>query len=477
MVVEKFATVLTLTMDDITNALATYATGFDSASLSPETVNTALDHIIDAFGCAVAGFEEEPAVIARAMAAETQAPDTGASVFGLGSKCAPDHAAFANAVMMRCLDFNDTFNSLTGGHPSDMIPAILTAAEISGRDGRAFIGGVFVAYEVFGALAAVVPLRDLGIDQGVFVAVASAAGMASAMGLDPETTAKAISLAVTTTVPLRVARAGALSAWKGCATPHAVMNGVFVTRLAVRGMEAPPHPFSGEQGFFERVGAPFDLGHLGQPVDGRSVIERTAIKFLPVEWCAQAPVELFLELGKRIDWADIEEISVAGYKFMYDEIGGGRGDGPEKWDPKTRETADHSLAYILAVTLMDGEMSLDSFRPERVLDPDLRPLMQKISVHVDPATRDLKAPRQPVRFTIRLKGGEVIEETCEYPFGHPMRPAGSDLVSEKFLKLAGRVVDGDAAAEMLSDLRRLENMPDFGELTAAMRTLPARAKQ
>jgi 2-methylcitrate dehydratase len=188
-------------------------------------------------------------------------------------------------------------------------------------------------------------------------------------------------------------------------------------------------------------------------------------------------VELFLELGKRINWNDIEAIEVHGYEFMVNEIGGGRNDAAEKWDPKTRETADHSLAYILAVTLMDGEMNLDSFRPDRVLDPDLRPLMQKISVHVDPATRDLKAPRQPVRFTIRLGSGEVIEESCEYPFGHPMRPAGSDMVSEKFLKLAGRVVDGDAAAEMLALLRRLENMPDFGELTAAMRNLPARAKQ
>ncbi|MAF48094.1 MAG: MmgE/PrpD family protein [Rhodospirillales bacterium] len=464
-------------MDEITDAIAAYATGFDFAGLTPETVDTAVDHIVDGFGCAVAGFGEEAAVIARGMAAETPAPDVGASVFGIGGTYAPDHAAFANAVMMRCLDFNDTFNSLTGGHPSDMIAAILTGAEIAGSDGNAFIGGVFVAYEVFGALAAVVPLRNLGIDQGVFVAIAGAAGMASTMGLDAETAGRAISLAVTTTVPLRVARAGALSAWKGCATPHAVMNAVFVTRLAVRGMEAPPHPFSGEQGFFERVGAPFDLDHLGKPVDQRSVIERTAIKFLPVEWCAQAPVELFLELGKRINWNDIEAIEVHGYEFMVNEIGGGRNDAAEKWDPKTRETADHSLAYILAVTLMDGEMNLDSFRPDRVLDPDLRPLMQKISVHVDPATRDLKAPRQPVRFTIRLGSGEVIEESCEYPFGHPMRPAGSDMVSEKFLKLAGRVVDGDAAAEMLALLRRLENMPDFGELTAAMRNLPARAKQ
>ena len=458
-------------MDAITETIADYATGFDIASLGAETRATIIDHIVDGMGCAIAGYAEQPAVIARSMAAETAGAKVGASVFGAAKHSAPDHAAFANAVMMRCLDYNDTFNALTGGHPSDMIAGILAAAEIAGTDGSRFIGGVHVAYEVFGALAAVIPLRNLGIDQGVFLAIATAAGMGYAMGLDKATTANAISLGVTSTVPLRASRAGALSAWKGCATPYAVMNAVFVTRLAARGMEAPPNPFSGEQGLFERLGGPFDLDHLGVSVDGRSVIERTAIKFLPVEWCAQAPVELFLELGKRIDWRDIEAIDVLGYEFLYNEIGGGRNDGPEKWDPKTRETADHSLAYILAVALVDGGVSLESFDLERVGDPALRPLMQKISVSVDPTTRELKSPRQPVHFTIRLKNGDVIEEACEYPFGHPMNPAASDMVSEKFMTLAGRTVEAETAADMLAILRGLADAPDLGQLTAAMRIL------
>jgi 2-methylcitrate dehydratase len=460
-------------MDAITTTIADYATSFDIASLSPEAMATNIDHIVDGMGCAIAGFAEQPAVIARALAAETAGAAAGTSVFGASALSAPDHAAFANAVMMRCLDYNDTFNALTGGHPSDMIAGILTAAEISGADGRKFIGGVHVAYEVFGALAAVVPLRNLGIDQGVFLAIATATGMGHTMGLNKATTANAISLGVTSTVPLRASRAGALSAWKGCATPHAVMNAVFVTRLAVAGMEAPPNPFSGEQGLFERLGAPFDLDHLGMPVDGHSVIERTAIKFLPVEWCAQAPVELFLELRKRLDWRDIEAIDVLGYEFLYNEIGGGRNDGPEKWDPKTRETADHSLAYILAVTLVDGAVSLESFDMERVGDPALRPLMQKISISVDPATKDLKSPRQPVHFTIRLRGGDLIEETCEYPFGHPMNPAASEMVSEKFMTLAGRTVDGAASAGMLTLLRGLADAPNLTAITTAMRNLPA----
>ncbi|MBT8004608.1 MAG: hypothetical protein HN578_16990 [Rhodospirillales bacterium] len=101
----------------------------------------------------------------------------------------------------------------------------------------------------------------------------------------------------------------------------------------------------------------------------------------------------------------------------------------------------------------------------------MRPLMQKISVSVDPATRDMKSPRQPVRFTIRLKNGDIIEEACEYPFGHPMNPAASAMVSEKFMTLAERTVDEAAAAKMLAILRRLVDAPDLTTLTAAIRSL------
>ena len=182
-----------------------------------------------------------------------------------------------------------------------------------------------------------------------------------------------------------------------------------------------------------------------------------------------------LGTGRRgVDWRDIEAVEVHGYEFLVNEIGGGRNDAAEKWDPKTRETADHSLAYILAVTLVDGGVSLESFDLERVGDPALRPLMQKISVALDPATRDLKSPRQPVRFSIRLKNGNVIEEACEYPFGHPMNPASSDKVSEKFMNLAGRRADAGAASDMLAILRGLAGAPDLAELTTAMRILPVK---
>jgi 2-methylcitrate dehydratase len=352
---------------------------------------------------------------------------------------------------------------MTGGHPSDMVPALLAAAEVAGLSGRKLIDGTFVAYEVFGCLADQVPLREHGIDQGALLSVGVAAAISAMLGYSRAQAANAVSLAITTTHPLRSSRAGELAVWKGCATAHACANGVMVTRLAARGMEGPPNPFRGIDGFLQHLPIDIRTDRLGRA----QAVERTGIKFLPVEWGAQAPVELFMELRKRIKLDDIREIAIAGSDFMVKEIGGGRGDAKEKWDPQTRETADHSLPYLLAVTLMDGEVTLDSFTPERVGDPALRPLMRKMKVVLNPEVRDLKWPRQPMRIIMTLNDGRTIEESCEYALGHPMRPGSRAMIDAKFDKLTG------GAAALRAQFRSLAEAAKLDELMAALRAVPA----
>lgn len=466
-----------LLMDDLTRKLAEYAVSFRPESLSAATVETVTDHILDVIGCAIAGIEESPARIARAVAQESEGVRAGSSVIGLAGKVPTEQAAFCNAVMSRCLDYNDTFNgNRTGGHPSDMLAGILAPAERAGLAGRTVIDGLFVAYEVFGALADEVALRDYAVDQGAFLSVAVACGIAATHGFTLEQAANAVSLAITTTMPLRASRSGELSGWKGCATAHAVGNAVAVARLAERGMQGPPHPFRGVDGFLQRLPVSLTLDRLGQPNDGKTIMDRTAIKFRPVEWGAQASVELFLKLRDRAPVDKIKSIDVWAYEFLVKEIGGGRNDAKEKWDPQTRETADHSLPYLLAVALMDGDVTLDSFAPDRVLDPKLRPLMQKMTVTLDPATKALPPHRQPVRFKIVLSDGTVIEEACEYPLGHPLNPdpEGREAVYAKFRKLTEPVLGGTASARLLSRLRRLAGLPHVNELMSDLRDVPTR---
>ena len=214
---------------------------------------------------------------------------SGASVIGLGALCTPESAAFVNSCMVRSLDFNDTYNSKSGGHPSVIFPGVLAVAEVNRLAGPDVIHGMYVAAEVYGALCDAVSLRDHGWDAGAFVSVACAAGVASILDLTQEMVAHAVSLSITSGVPLGVIRAGTLSAWKGCAEGHAVMNGVLLTRLAAHGITGPARPFYGVKGFPDKVARPLELGEVGGLRDGKTVLERTAIKFLPVQWSAQAP--------------------------------------------------------------------------------------------------------------------------------------------------------------------------------------------
>jgi 2-methylcitrate dehydratase len=314
-------------------------------------------------------------------------------------------------------------------------------------------------------------LRDYAVDQGAFLSVAVACAIAGTQDFTREQAAHAISLALTTTMPLRCSRSGELSEWKGCATAHSVANAVAVARLAERGMQGPPHPFRGVDGFLQRIPVPLTLDRLGLVNDGKTVMERTAIKFLPVEWGAQALVEKFLEISKRIRADQITSIEIFGYEFLVKEIGGGRNDAKEKWDPQTRETADHSLPYLVARALVDGTMTLQSFEMDKVLDPALRPLMQKIKVQLLADVEKYGPTRQPVEVVVTFKNGQKIEETCEYALGHAMRPATRAHLDAKFMGLVEPVTGHDAAEKLLAQIRRLPAMADVSELTASLRAI------
>src|SRR5213593_1196043 len=161
-------------MDQTTQTLSRYATSLRYADLSPRTIQEAKRHLIDSLGCAMGGYGSEPAAIARRVS-PAWSGGPSARLLGDGRPTMPEAAAFANSVMIRFLDANDTYIARGSGHPSDMLGALLAAAELGSASGKNLLLATVAGYEVFGALADQVPLRDRGWDQGVFVAPASAA--------------------------------------------------------------------------------------------------------------------------------------------------------------------------------------------------------------------------------------------------------------------------------------------------------------
>src|SRR5436309_4394792 len=293
-------------MDKTTQTLSRYATSLRYADLSPRTIQEAKRHLVDSLGCAMGGYGSEPAAIARRVSpAWSGAPS--ARLLGDGKQTTPEAAAFANSVMIRFLDANDTYITRGSGHPSDMLGALLAAAESRGASGRDLLFATIAGYEVFGALADQISLRDRGWDQGVFVAPAAAAGAGLLLGLSATQMAEAIAIAATANVATRQTRAGELSMWKGCATAAATKAGLFAAQLDREGMTGPTAAFEGRHGVGEQVTGPFEIGELGGR-DRSFAVERTNFKFFAAEYHAQAPLATALALRDKVRLDENEAI-------------------------------------------------------------------------------------------------------------------------------------------------------------------------
>jgi 2-methylcitrate dehydratase len=445
-------------MDTTTERLAGYVGALRFEDLTPGAIHEATRHLIDSLGCALGGSRSEPAEIARRIAPVWNGSPS-ARILGEGRTTTPEAAAFANSVMIRFLDANDTYITTGSGHPSDMLGALLAAAESTDASGRDLLVATVAGYEVFGALADQVPLRDRGWDQGVFVAPASAAGAGMLLGLSTEQMANALAIAVTANVATRQTRAGDLAMWKGCATAVAAKAGLFAAQLAKAGMTGPTAAFEGRHGLWEQVSGRFELGALGGG-DKTFAIERTNFKSFATEYHAQAPVALALGLRSKVGVDEIEAVDVRIYAMAHSEIAS----EPAKWDPRTRETADHSLPYMLAVALTDGRIGPASFEPKRYLDPALRPLMNRIRVVADDEFTRRFPGELPSEVSVLTRSGQRLVERAVYPKGHARNPMTDADVVAKFRDLSADVLPPARVDTALAELWRLPDCPRIGSL-------------
>ncbi|HEX2830597.1 MAG TPA: MmgE/PrpD family protein [Burkholderiales bacterium] len=452
-------------MDRTTQKLASYVASLTFEDLPATTVHQAKRRLIDSIGCAIGGYDSEPARIARALAAEASSTPAG-RILGSGASTSIEMAAFANTCAIRYLDCNDTFISIGSGHPSDMMGALLAVAEARGCSGRDALLAIVIAYEVFTAFADAVPLRDLGWDQGVFVVAGAAAGAAKLLGLSEAQAADAIAIAITANIPTRQTRAGELAMWKGVATAAAARSGVFAALLAEKGMTGPTAAFEGKNGLWEQVTRPFELRALG----GKGTpggIERTNLKFFPSEYHSQAPLFIALGLRERVRVEDIEAIDVQTYWTAYSEIGS----EPEKWSPRTRETADHSLPYLLALGFIEGRVGADSFSDERIADARVNALMHRIRIaHNESYTAEFPG-KLMTRIEVTTRGGERLVGEASYPKGHAKNPMSDADVEAKLAGLCAGLMEEGARKAMVEALWAVDSAASVADVLARVRVV------
>jgi 2-methylcitrate dehydratase len=437
-------------MDATTEYLSDYAYRLRFADLSQDAIHQAKRTLIDTLGCGIGAFDGEPAVVARRIAARSQG-DPPATLLGTRQRTSLDMAAFANTALVRYLDCNDTYAARGTGHPSDMIPAVLAAAEGRGADGRAVITAIVLAHEVFCRMADEVPLK--GWDQGLFVGIGAACGAGKVLGLDRAALGHAISIAITSGIPLGVTRIGELSMWKGCATAAAVRTGVFAAQLAADGMTGPPAPFEGRDGLWQHLGlqAPkwARFGGGGEPFR----INATSFKAYPSVVHTQGPIGLVLELRPQVAADQLESARVATYGDAVRRTAS----EAEKWDPHTRETADHSSPFLVAAAWQDGAVTPATFTPARIQDPSLRPLIKKLTIVEDPEFTRRYPAEACTRIDVTTTDGRRLTAETSYPKGHRRNPLTDAEVETKFRGLASQALGGEGCRRVLARVRDLED--------------------
>ena len=436
-----------------------FAASLDFDSLSPEAIWEAKRRVIDSIAIALAGYSEDASVIARGIALASRGTP-GATVLGTRHLAIPELATLANGTMVHSQDFMDTYLSKESLHPSDTISAVLAAAESSRVGGRGVILGVVLAYEVMCRLADVANLRERGWDHVVFGVIGSALAAARIMDLTKDQMREALGLAVVSNTALRQTRVGEVPMWKAFAPANAARNGLFAAQLAQMGVTGPVHPFTGEKGFEAQVSGPLRLEPFGDKEHGY-MITKTFIKNWPVQYNTQPAIHAALELREKISSAElIDEITV-------DISETGRilaADTPAKWDPQTRETADHSLPYIVVAALLDGEVTRATFDRERFRNPEKLDLVRRVAVRADPEFTQSYPQLLSVRVAITTRDGRLHSKQIDIPKGHPLDPLTDQELEEKYRRSVEIHLGGPAVRSSLDALWSLETVTDVSDL-------------
>ncbi len=392
--------------------------------------------VLDALGCAIGALNTPTMELLRSQLDEFGGKELCALVGG--GRCPPDRAAFYNGALVRYLDFNDSY--LAKGetcHPSDNLSAVLAAAEYAQASGRDLMTALAVAYQVQCRLSDVAPVRAKGFDHTVQGAYAVAAGVSRALGLDAERTANAVAISGTAYNALRVTRTGALSNWKGLAYPDMAFGATHAAFLAMRGITGPLEVFEGNKGLQDAITGKFTLDWSKDDLER---VTRTIVKKYNAEVHSQSALEGILELVHEygFEGADVDRIEIDIFDVAYNIIGGG--EEGDKTLVQTKEQADHSLQYMVAVAVLDGQVMPTQYAPDRITRDDVQNLLRRVVVRPNEEFSRRFPNEMPCRLTVTLRDGRVVTKEKQAYEGFFTQPMRWETVAEKF----GRLVDGHA---------------------------------
>ena len=462
------------------------AVASDEVAVAPEVAEMVINRVIDNAAVAVASANRHPVVSARDMALAHRRPH-GATVFGCPAdvRVHAEWAAWANGTAVRELDYHDTFLAAEYSHPGDNIPPILAVAQQAGSDGHALMRGLVTGYEIQINLVRAICLHEHKIDHVAHLGPSVAAGIGTMLRLDTDVIYQAVQQALHVTTATRQSRKGEISSWKAFAPSHAGKLAIEAVDRAMRGEGAPSPIYEGEDSVIAWMLDGKDA-HYKVPLpalgEAKRAIMDSYTKEHSAEYQSQALIDLAFSLGKQVtDWDSVQDVLIETSHHTHYVIGTGAND-PQKMDPRaSRETLDHSIMYIVAVALQDGEWHhVRSYAPERAARPDTVRLWHKIRTIEDPKWTERYHARNHEdlafggRITIQMKDGSKVSGELAVANAHTLgaTPWTRPDYIRKFRTLTDGLLHPAEAERFLAVAQRLPSLTP-AELPGLTVALPA----
>ncbi|HKV96334.1 MAG TPA: MmgE/PrpD family protein [Gammaproteobacteria bacterium] len=447
--------------------LAEFVHAADFRRVSQAAVKQLKIRVLDTLGVAIAALDAAPMVAIRRLT-ESLGGNPQATLIG-GGRTAVDRAAFHNIALSRYLDYMDSY--LAPGetcHPSDNIGAVLAAAESANASGKDFLTAVAIAYQVQTRLSDVAPVRAHGFDHTVQGAYAVAAASAKALRLSPAQIANAVAISGTANNALRVTRTGDLSNWKGLAYPEVGKEGTFAALLARAGITGPAQVFEGNKGFKQTIAGDFSMDWAHEDLES---VLRTIIKKHNAEIHSQSSLEAAIAVRRQVRFnADrIRSVRVKTFQVAYDIIGGG--EEGDKHAIRTKEEADHSLPYMVAAALLDGEVQPAQYAAQRIVRGDIQALLKKVTVLPDADYSKRFPAEMPSSVEVEFDDGTTLAATAASYHGFHTNPFDWAAAVEKFSKLATPFTGSRLCDRIAHSVEQLESH-GVRDLTALLAEIP-----
>jgi 2-methylcitrate dehydratase len=451
----------------LTAKISRWAAGLQYKDLSQDAIYQAKRFLLDSIGCALGGYQQHDVKVALEVLREVEGRGA-ATVIGTGERVDPVSAALANALMIRCMDYNDIYWKQDPSHPSDIFPAALACCERAGSGGKELIVGLVLGHEFEMRLceAAFPGIRERGWHHATLTAFVSPIVAGRALHLSWEQIQNAIGISASRHCTLGAVTAGKLTMMKNTVDPMATQSGVFAALLAEKGYTGPEHVIDGKEGLTYVFGPEWKLYLLTDGLGETWRITQCGMKAFPSEALTHTPISAVLDLVKTNDLhpEQVEKIQIRSLARAADILS-----DPSKYDPHTKETADHSLPYVIAAALVDRQVTPVQFTPEKIMDAKIRAQLRKVEVVADPEIEKVFPALQRVIVNMTTSDGRTFSKQLDFPKGDPRNPLTDQEVEEKFGALAEGVLSTGAQRKLKEAIWNLEDSNSIRKLMALMK--------